>query len=192
MVLVLPGWMQDPLPGMIRSTCLLGSGLGPPLLPTCPPGPVLCRVSGSRGRAGAAGKDGEEEGNGLQRDRRKKNGDFCRSLHPPDAHHNLPPKGICTVLPVPTSGGSRTCAVRLASNPCCSPRWEKPALTPEQPAEVMRLPSKPRTEKTLLVLPTNPSYKAGCVRELLIRTDAKFADHFPSCITTHSPPCPRG
>lgn len=41
------------------------------------------------------------------------------------------------------------CAARLPCNLCCSPRWEKPELTREQPAEVRHLPSKPRADKTL-------------------------------------------
>lgn len=109
------------------------------------PSSVHCRALG----VAAVGKGGEEEGKRLRRGR---NGGFSWCLLPPAAHHSLPPEGICrvlSILSVSPSRGSRTCAARLPCNLCCSPRWEKPELTREQPAEVRHLPSKPRADKTL-------------------------------------------
>lgn len=114
--------------------------------PTTPAVPIPCPLQGSGGRSSLLGKGGEEEGKRLHRGR---NGGFSRCLLLLAAHHSLPPEGIYRVLSVSPSRGRRICAAGLACNLCCSPRWEKPELTREQPAEVRHLPSKPRADKTL-------------------------------------------
>lgn len=167
---------------------------GGPSAPHCLSWPCPLQGFGELQKSRSGGEGWRRKGEQIaeEQKRRERNEDLSRCLHPPDAHHI--PKGIYPVLPVSTSHGGRTCAVSLAAlNLCCSPRWEKPELTQEQPAEVMHLPSKRRTEKTLphLLLLTNPSDKAVCVCELLIQNNAKFVHHFPSCIATNSLQCPR-
>lgn len=136
--------------GWWPSSCLLGPGTSArhepqhlpqgPSAPHQPPGPVLCWDLGSCGRGEAVGRDGEEEGNGLQTDRRR--GEKW-GLLPVFALSGCSsqPRGYS---PRPTCiHFSKRKALRcsLALNLCCSPRWENPELTQAQPAEVTLFPA---------------------------------------------------
>lgn len=111
--LVRPAWTQAPLSDTSPSYSAVGWGG-----PSAPPQPSWpCPLQGfgkfQKGRSGGEGgrRRGEQIAEGQKRTDRS--GVFSWCLHPLDAHHNLPPKGIYPVLPVLASPG-RTCAVSLA------------------------------------------------------------------------------
>ena len=156
----------------------------PALLPAALPGPVLCSLLGFCRSGGEGwGRRGENIAEGQ-----KRNGERFLCLHPLHAPRSLPPGAVCHVLCVSVSQGRR--AVSLASNLCCSPRWEKPELTRKRCAEAMLSPSIPELTKRFPTCSFCQMHLVGLpgrAPELLIQADARSAHHFPLCIAT-SPP----
>lgn len=171
--LILPGWTQT----QAAVPACSAAGWGTPLLPTVLPGPVLCRVLESCWRAEAGGRDGEEEGNGLQRDRRGERG-----------MGTCPGACILWMLILIPSVFTLSYLFR--------PLMEKrPVLSVWQAGfESLLLPQVGKTR-----INSGAAGRGNTLAQQAKNWDkasppgpsAKFAHHFPSCITRYSPQCPR-